>query len=219
MPPKPKPLTPARRGARGAAIPAGFFKTAKRTAPAHVSGMLIGYRRQLAVLHREQRLDEPALPAAVSRWPMFDFTALNTHWPGVRGAFPEPRQARTRPQQRVPVAWHSIRSTICGVQPARRPVQGAQLAFGARRQGFVLSRWTARAADQREYRSPSRGIREALEHHVRLRRRSGHRPRSTASSARSRKRAQLRNPSACRGNGARHAVASIAPARCASNSS
>ena len=128
MPPNPKPLIAARRGTFAARRCHGWPALrienglpAKCTLPDGVSKFATGGRQSCC--KASSVLISPALPAAVSRCPIFDLTALSTHWPS-RQSVPCHKRARlsnsTASPTGVPVAWHSIRSTRSGDQPAIR---------------------------------------------------------------------------------------------------
>ncbi len=128
MPPKPKPLIAARRGSFSPRrIHGSFWRKTRNGLP---SRAIFGPGwRKFDVCGNTPRsmasrvLIKLAPPAAVSRWPMLAFTAPSTHWPG-RLATPRQSSARlansTASPTGVPVAWHSIKSTWSGDQPAWR---------------------------------------------------------------------------------------------------
>ncbi len=84
MPPKPKPLMAARRGWPGARAGQGSgwdstrngLSSKPRWGPARSKLAVGGSRR---CLRASSTLSNPAAPAAVSVWPMFDLTEPITH--------------------------------------------------------------------------------------------------------------------------------------------
>ena len=126
IPPNPKPFTAARRGTSAPRRCHGWLccrivngLSARRTLSEGRSKLATGGSVPCCIA--SSVLMRPALPAAVSRWPMFDLTALSTHWP-LRQSPPCHRRDKlansTASPTGVPVAWHSIKSTMSGVQPA-----------------------------------------------------------------------------------------------------
>ena len=143
MPPKPKPLTAARRGRPVAGLGQGSARVRTRNGPdsnpssgAASSKWAVGGSSRCP--SAKSTLSNPAAPAAVSVWPMFDLIEPNTHWP-LRQLLPLQREFKllssTASPIGVPVAWHSIRSTSHGA-PAGLGIGGphrAELPFGAGR--------------------------------------------------------------------------------------
>ncbi len=126
MPPKPNPLMAARRGRPECR--AGHGSARVRTRNGLSSSPSCGLDRSKFAVGGRVRcfsairtLSRPAAPAAVSAWPMFALTEPITHWPARQPASPQSalRLATSTASPRgVPVAWHSIRSTSSGRQPA-----------------------------------------------------------------------------------------------------
>ncbi len=145
MPPKPNALTAARRGSRPPRR--GQGRAASRTvnglssSPAPAGGVRkLAVGGSVACSSASSTLSSPAAPAPVSRWPTLAFTAPSAHCPGRHGspAHSSLRLDSSMPSPTgVPVAWHSIRSTSAGRQPACR--------YAAR----IARNWPSRAGASR----------------------------------------------------------------------
>src|SRR3989338_6687802 len=116
MPPKPKALTAARRGVLlwREAKSSHFDCTLKGLPESFTLGpgfekLAVGGR--LLFWKESRTFIIPAAPAAVSRWPIFDFTEPSAHWPALQPRSPQRvfrLSTSTGSPAGVPVAWHSI---------------------------------------------------------------------------------------------------------------
>ena len=126
-PPKPKPLSATRLGTSGALRFQGLASVGKRNGDGPVSSAkgsgLAEAGGMTPWASAERALERPGVPAAVSRWPTTPLTDPRAHRPAGPSS---PRQSSWRLSNSmasptgVPVAWHSIQSTMPGDQPASR---------------------------------------------------------------------------------------------------
>ncbi len=126
IPPNPNPLIAARRGRplAGAGQGSGRLKIRNGLRSNPRAG---GASSKFAVggstpcLRAIRTLSNPAAPAAVSAWPIFPLTDPITQFPALQPVSPQSDlrlSTSTASPRGVPVAWHSIRSTSRGLQPA-----------------------------------------------------------------------------------------------------
>ena len=126
-PPKPKPLTAARRGSSGARRFHRSGRVSTLNGPSAYRSPAAGSAKfacggSVSAFIASSTFVSAAAPAPVSRWPTVDFTEPIVHCPGDHPDSPHSSRRlsnSTASPTGVPVAWHSINSASCGFHPAR----------------------------------------------------------------------------------------------------